>query len=237
MKKCLFLTASIDPKNTPKVDRNSIELRENDYFTALRNFSKLNYKIVFCENSGYHSEKIFNFCLENNIEYLTFTSKESYKGKSHGEKEIFDYALAFSKYISESDIIVKITGRLYIENTSAILESISKSSFLVSLNFTKNLVLTDSRFFIFKKEFYIDYFKVVLEKDLDEERSIGFEKCLSRACHLAISDGKTWIPLPFYPIYSGYNAFQNKELQKDFFTRLKYKIYYKIKLFVLRQTI
>jgi hypothetical protein len=237
MQHCLFLTASIDPKNTPEVGRNSITLREDDYFITLEQFSKLGLAIVFCENSGYHSEKIINFCSQREIEYLSFISKESYKGKGHGEKEIFDYAISNSKYILESDYVIKVTGRLYIKNLSNIIKGLSLKSYFVSTNLTQNLTWSDSRLIIFKKEFYKDYFKPILELYLDESKGLFFEFCLSRACHKVMADGHAWLTLPHYPIYVGHNASNNQNYQKNIFTRIKYYIYYKIKLYVMYQTI
>lgn len=237
MKYCLFLTASIDPKNTPQVGRNSITLREHDYFSALQQFSKLGLAIVFCENSGYHSKKITAFCLQNNIEYLSFVSKESYKGKGHGEKEIFDYAISNSKYILESDYVIKVTGRLYIKNLSNIIKVLSLKSYFVSTNLTRNLTWSDSRLIIFKKEFYKDYFKPILELYLDESKGLVFERCLSRACHKVMADGHSWLTLPHYPIYVGHNALNNQNYQKNIFKKIKYLIYYRIKTYVMKQTI
>ena len=83
----LFLTASIDPKNTPQVGRSSINIREKDYFNALSQFSKLGFNIVFCENSGYQSQKIFQICKEHNILLLEDACQAiggTYKGKPLG---------------------------------------------------------------------------------------------------------------------------------------------------------
>jgi hypothetical protein len=237
MKYCLFLTASIDPKNTPQVGRSSINIREKDYFNALSQFSKLGFNIVFCENSGYQSQKIFQICKEHNIEYISFITEESHRGKGHGEKEIFDYALFNSNYLNNAEYIVKITGRIYIKNISKILENLSKSTFYVSTNLTRNLTWSDSRLIIFKKNFYKDYFKDILENHLDESKGVVFERCLSRACHKVMADGFAWVPLPSYPHYVGYNGSNNQKYQKNIFKRIKYYIYYKIKLFVMYQTI
>jgi hypothetical protein len=237
MNVCLFLTASIDPKNTPQVGRNSIYLRESDYLYALTQFSTLNLKIVFCENSGYHSEKIINFCSEKGIEYISFISKDSFKGKWHGEKEIFDYAFSNSKYILNSDYIVKVTGRLFIKNLSSILKDISNRNFYVSTNLSRNLSWSDSRLIIFNKQFYQDYFKPALELYLDESKGVYFERCLSWACHKVMADGLVWLTLPSYPNYFGHNASNNQKYQKNFFKRIKYNIYYKIKRYVMSQTI
>ncbi len=234
---CLLLTGTIDPKNTPEVDRASVLLREVDYYTTIEKCASLNYKIVFCENSGYDSKKITALCTSKNIEYIKFTSKESYKGKGHGEKEIFEYALAHSRILKDAEYIVKITGRLFIKNIDLILKNLPENNFLVSSNLTRNLTWSDSRFFVFKKSFYAEYFKNQLEEDLDEPQKVNLEKCLSRAIHRAVSMGNVWITLPYYPDYVGYNAYQNKKLTQGLLKKIKYKLYYRLKKYVLQQTI
>lgn len=237
MKFCLFLTGTIDPKNTPEVDRASVLLRESDYYTSIEQYAALNFQIVFCENSEYDSKKISDLCASKNIEYLKFTSKESFKGKGHGEKEIFEYAFAHSKFLQESDYIVKVTGRIFIKNTELILHALEKKQFLVSSNLTRNLTWSDSRFFVFRKNFYDTFLKKKLEEDLNEPQKVNFEKCLSRAIHAALSQGEVWTTLPEYPDYVGYNAFQNKKLNQGLFKKIKYRLYYKIKKQILQQTI
>ena len=115
---CILLTASIEPLNTIGLKRNSVFEREDDYFNALVFYLKLGIPIVFCENSMYHSNKILNLVSKNSdkLEYLNFKSINSYYGKSHGEKEIFDYAHQYSEFIKTSDYVVKVTGRLIVVN-------------------------------------------------------------------------------------------------------------------------
>ena len=64
---CIFLTASIEPQNVIGLNRNSVSEREDDYYNALIFYLRLNYKIVFCDNSMYDSKKILELVEKNNF--------------------------------------------------------------------------------------------------------------------------------------------------------------------------
>ena len=100
-----------------------------------------------------------------------------------------------------------------------------------------NFIWYDCIFFIFKNEFYQSYFKLILEKYLDQKNNINFERCLASACHLVLYEGNNWIPLTEYVIYQGYNDLINKLIEKNIFKIIKYFIFYYLKLYVNRQTI
>jgi hypothetical protein len=235
---CILLTASIDPGNTPKVSRADISSRELDYLKALEFYLKLGLPIIFCENSGYESEKINNLISNsNNIEYLKFKSQLSHLGKSHGEKEIFDYVYKNSYILKNNDYIIKITGRLIVKNINPIFKKIQNLKYLLYVNLVRNLTCTDSRFFIFHKSFYVNYFDISLNNYLNESIGDGFEICLARAYHQAMSYGQRCSLLPEYPQYIGFNAWNNLPLDRGLYIKMKYRLYYFLKLFILKQTI
>ncbi len=225
--------------NTDGLKRNSVLDRESDYYNALVFYAKLGIPIFFCENSMYHSEKISKFCDENSncIELISFLSKESYLGKSHGEKEIFDFAHKNSKTIKNSEFVVKLTGRLIVENIAKIIQNLMKKDFMVSANISRNLSFSDSRFFVYKKEFYLDYFEPMLKKFLSDERRFYFEFCLARGIHNLMAHQNGFILLPFYPKYIGRNGTTDKKYKKAFIKEIKYRIYTRIKIYFFNHPI
>jgi hypothetical protein len=232
------MTASIDPGNTPKVNRGDIIVREKDYINALEFYISTGYPIVFCENSSYDSEKIHNIISQyKHVEYLKLISKESPLGKGHGEKEIMNYVFEHSENIRNCEYVIKVTGRLIVENIQSIIKKIENQEFILSVNIVRNLEYTDSRFFIFKKDFFKSYFLPVLNAYLDERKGVVFEICLARAFHLCMSEGKRCTLLPVYPQYTGHSAWDNRRLNRGFYRRIKYRLYYWIKLYIFRQTI
>lgn len=230
---CILLTASIRPQNHRQGARSSVADREQDYLEALSFYAALGIPVVFCENSGYHSESIDTFCRSHpNIEYVGFESANSYLGKAHGEKEILDKAHASSVFIAESEYVIKITGRLKVKNITAIMNRLSSRLFVISANIGKNLTWADSRFFIYSREYYGLYLEPSLRRFLDEPKRFYFEHCLARAIHRLLSEAEGFILLPLYPEYSGRNGTTNKKYDQNPLQHLIFQIYYRLKQFV-----
>ena len=238
---CIFLTASIEPQNVIGLNRNSVSEREDDYYNALIFYLRLNYKIVFCDNSMYDSKKILELVEKNidKIEYLKFKSENSYFGKSHGEKEIFDYAHENSLFMKSSKYIVKVTGRLIVSNISKILNKIflSDNDFFVSANISRNLTYSDSRFFIYKKEFYRESLEPVLRTQLNDWKRVYFEFCLARSIHSRLTFSTDFILLPYYPKFIGRSGATNKDYKKSFFDESKYELFFRLKNYFFQHPI
>lgn len=91
-------------------------------------------KVVFCENSNYGTEKLFyltEIAGENGVELelLSFQGNEEeacIHGKGYGEGEIMEYVFSHSKLIGTEDYFVKITGRLKVDNTKAIVSRMNR---------------------------------------------------------------------------------------------------------------
>jgi len=230
---CILLTASIEPLNTIGLKRNSVFEREDDYFNALVFYLQLGIPIVFCENSMYHSDKIANLVANNSdkLEYLNFKSINSYYGKSHGEKEIFDYAHQYSEFIKTSDYVVKVTGRLIVVNFLYIMNNLfaNFSEFSISSNLSRNLSYSDSRFFVYKKEFYHEYLEPILNSKLNDWERVYFEVCLAKSIHQRLVDQSDFVLLPCYPKFIGKSGATNKNYKKKYFDYLKYKFFFNLK--------
>jgi hypothetical protein len=230
---CIFLTASIEPLNTIGLKRNSVIEREDDYFNALVFYLKLGIPIVFCENSMYHSDKISNLVTNNSgkLEYLNFKSLNSHYGKSHGEKEIFDYAHQHSELIKTSDYVVKVTGRLIVVNILYILNKLKLriTDFSISSNLSRNLSYSDSRFFVYKKEFYHEYLEPILSSKLNDWERVYFEVCLAKSIHQRLVEKSDFILLPCYPKFNGKSGATNKSYKKKYFDYMKYKFFFNFK--------
>jgi hypothetical protein len=236
---CILLTASIEPLNTIGLNRNSVLERENDYYNALCFYIKLGFPIVFCDNSMYHSKKIMDLVDKNEVEYLNFKSQNSHLGKSHGEKEIFDFVHENSKLIKSSEYIIKVTGRLIITNITQILKKlfVKGKDFSISANICRNLSYSDCRFFIYKNEFYKEYLEPILNNQLDDWNRVYFEFCLARSIHNRLTYKDDFILLPLYPKFIGNSGATNKSYKKSYFDELKYSIYYSFKNYFFKHPI
>ena len=236
---CILLTASINPPNTAGLGRSAVADRENDYIKSLRFYKGFGLPIVFCDNSGYKSETISSYCQEHSqqIEFLPFISQESIHGKSHGEMEIFDFAHKNSKFIASSTHVIKVTGRLIVENFQELLNQTSNNDAWIYANIKKGLTYADSRLFVYKKEYYPDFLQPVLADQLNDAKRFYFERCLARSIHLFMAQSDEFELLPVYPYFDGYNGTTNRSYKLSVFDKWKFSIYYKIKKFIYKYTI
>ena len=209
---CILLTATIDPKGGVFMKRNDPEVRENDYVNSIKMWiENTTYSILFCENSGYESdkiEKIMRDCDNNECEILQFAGQGFPRelGKGYGELLIIKYALQYSQLIKNSDYIIKVTGRYFIKNIEKIASALSSNKCVyVMADFKKNLSWADSRVFAFKPTFALNYLSKFQDL-LNDSKGFYLEHALARAVLRTISEGYKWIPLPHRPIIIGYSG-------------------------------
>ena len=192
-KYCLLLTGTVAPENVPNLKRHDAAVRESDYINSLMKWLALAIPVVFVENSFYNSNKISDLlATREDCEYLRITSRVSHLGKGHGEAEIVAYAFANSQLIQNSDVVVKITGRLYIQNALVILRAFDALANLTIMCWLKeHLTFADSRFFIGTTLFYRQFLLPELP-GITEEQGIYFEHVTARAIHRCLAKGYHW---------------------------------------------
>lgn len=229
---CIFLTGTIyPPYNILNLVHKNENIREQDYIDAIKKWLLLPYPIIFCENSGYQSEKINDlFKNKSRCQYIKFVSNKN--SKSMGEADIFKFAFAKSELLQNSNYIIKCTGRYNIKNINKILEKVTKDSnqkpIDIWADLSKSLTYSDSRFFVFKPSFFyshlIHYFNII-----DEEKGIYFEHCLARSIHSCLASGSTWNFLPEPAICEGMHGTAGFKYKNDFLRVQKRKILLTVK--------
>jgi len=159
------------------------DVRMQQYLKALDFYlERTDYPIIFAENSNTDISHLYCQAIESGrLEVLTFagnTNKE--KGKGFGEAMIIEYALDHSKTLTEKSVVVKITGRLIIENIADIL-SVSfplQSNGSVVCAFNADMSFPDSRIFIapvpFLRSFLAD------KEQMNDYENVFFEHVLAR---------------------------------------------------------
>lgn len=227
----VFLTGNIDPSgNVPSLKRNKASDRELDYFNSIKEWMKYKIPIVFCENSCFNSTQI-NRLFEKydyDCEYLKFKTKVSHLGKGHGEAEIFHHAMKYSKILKESEFLVKCTGRYYVSNFDCYLEQVNTSMSEIIVNLSHNLSWADSRFFIFKNNFYHNHF-FQHSNEVNEEKGLYFEHVLAKATHSRMALGQGWEMLVEYPFFIGIYGSGNKPYSQSFFNKMKFYLFHRLK--------
>ena len=150
MKVAILLTGCINPNGMSFTQLTDVDERKEQYIIAIKYYLKeTNCQVVFCENSNTDLSPIFqNNCNKNRLEIITFDgNKDKQKGKGYGEAEIIEYAIQNSSVLINSDTIIKITGRLIINNIPSIVKSIKDKKNFVTCLFHSDLSFSDRLFF------------------------------------------------------------------------------------------
>lgn len=186
----LLLTACA----TPSPDMYACKLqdpsvRKLQYIESLLFYLKnTNYKIVFVDNSGYNILKDLKE-LDNSykvrLECLCFKviDYDKNKGKGYGEMLILNYAFKHSRLICSYDYIVKITGRIIVNNIVSIISKINTSAIYGNLSY--DFCCIGSVCFGAPYFFYKEYF-IKNQELINDAKSIYFEHVLLLSTQNAI---------------------------------------------------
>lgn len=220
---CILLTATIQPGPSVHIERSNPSVREEDYMQSLKLWlSKTNLPVVFCENSGYWLRKIHHLCKQYpwRVEILQFSMKnyESWHDYGYGEYKIIDYALRHSRFLKRSRNIVKVTGRVFIENITVILAAIKNDSIVTyTKHFRKDGIQNiHTIIFIFKKRF-LKY----LENNVDILKKKKFEDFFYSALIDAKKNKEHIQKLRIHPLYQGYSWYTNTPYKNIFISHNK----------------
>jgi hypothetical protein len=207
---CLLLTGTISPSTAYALKRINPVDRENDYYNALVKWMQFKIPMVFCENSNFNSHKIKELTGPS-FEFIQYEESEDIttKGKGYGEALIMNYAFAHSHLINQYDYIIKITGRLFINNFKSILKIADPLDFDIMAPLENNLKWSDSRFLIFRKDFFSLYFQKRINI-INDATGFTFERALACSIHELLADNKKWEMLPCYPGYKGFSGTYNE---------------------------
>ena len=117
---CILLTACVNPSGMSHTVLQNPEIRAGQYKQALDYYIKeTDLPIVFCENTMYDmASDYIQYIDSGRLEYMTFDGNnyDRSRGKGYGEAVIMGYALEHSEIIKNSKYVIKITGRIIIED-------------------------------------------------------------------------------------------------------------------------
>lgn len=152
----LFLTACVNPNGMRFTVLQDKKERIIQYADAANfYYKKTKYKILIVENTNYDMSQYLPQD-KDRIEYLTFDGNKYNKelGKGYGEALIIKYASTHSKFYSQADTIIKITGRDKVLNINKIIKEIVNSSYVYANFITcEGRITCSSRLVAFPKEF------------------------------------------------------------------------------------
>ncbi len=224
----ILLTGCINPDGMPFTKLTDICERKIQYEEAIRFYLKeTNLKIVYCDNSGIDISSEFQEYIDKGVmEFLSFHgNKNKQKGKGYGECEIIDYAIKNSSFIN-SNIIIKITGRIKVLNIKKIILNMAHSRLNnIICTYNSKFDFVDSRIFIAPVDFYHNLLRCM--ELIDDYKGYFLEHIISQV----ILNNKQYLFYPFSvePVISGISGTFNSQYKISRRNRL-YRILYKINI-------
>lgn len=238
----LLLTATIDARGIAFLERRDANLRLEDYKRALTAWltNRDTPPLVFAENSGYPLAELQRIATETNkhnhrIEFLSFDDNSFPRtlGKGFGELRIIRRALDQSALIGPDTLIVKVTGRYYVENIGSLgAKAKSASDIDVFCDLRGDLTWADTRVFCARTSFLRDFF-LPMEAAVDDSAGITLEHVMGRSVHAAMSRGRRWAMLPRAPRIRGISATSGIEYPNSAFATGRQEVFRALKAAVL----
>jgi len=131
METVLLLTSCVTPSEENTRHFRNPEVRKQQYLEALKYYLTKTYNtIVICDNSGYDFSTHFqDDTIHGRLECLHYTEEyDAEKGLGFGERNIIAYALQHSAALQYDCNIVKITGRIIVDNLTTLLTTYNRTN-------------------------------------------------------------------------------------------------------------
>ena len=238
----ILLTATVEVHGVAYMARQDPKVRLNDYKQALRLWLKTSgsFPLIFCENSGYNLseiEQIAQNCNPYNkkVEFLSFNDNDYPRGlgKGYGEIRTIGYALNYSQLLRPDTLVIKVTGRHYVQNIGCIVNGLRKMpKSEVYCDMRGNLTWADSRVFCSTIPF-IRNLLIPMQETCNDTAGITIEHVLARAAHQCLIQGQSWAMLPCFPDIRGVSGTSGVVYPSSFLNRLKRSFFYRLKAAVL----
>jgi hypothetical protein len=230
----LLLTACINPDGMPYTQLSDKGERLRQYFHAIDFYlQSTNLPIVFVENSNTDISKDYSSQIKKGrLEVITFDGNHDKKrGKGFGEANIIEQAMIHSTHITEDCIVVKITGRLIVNNIIQVLKKPFplQQERSVNCSFHSNMMFADSRFFCAPPSF-LRYLTSHKDK-MNDSQGVFFEHVLAECTKTS--------NIPNYPFWTEPSIIGVSGTSGEIYTKNDNSPCYKLnyRLFVLHQAI
>ena len=218
-KSAFLLTGTIQPNNMILTELTDPLVRKNQYMQSIRFWvENFTFPVVFVDNSSTDISAYFEKEIAGGrLEILTFEGNDYPRelGKGPGELSCLLYAGANSKILAGIDLIYKVTGRLQILNMHMFTDRLQNLDFDVSADLSYNLRFADSRLFVYRSSFLIDYL-AALRSELNDSKNKYFENALATGIVQLIKNGGVFIPFNTRPRFVGVSASINKSYHSPF---------------------
>ena len=225
----ILLTGCINPNGMSFTQLTDVNERQKQYVNAIHYYIKeTDCKIIFCENSNTNINYLFDNYSER-LEILTFNgNKDKQRGKGYGEAEIIEYAFQKSKWLKENKIVIKITGRLIVNNIKHITKSRKSKKEFITCLFHSDLKFADSRIICATSSFYKEFYSK--RNMINDSCGVYFEHIL---CSTVLESPLSFIPFSEEPLITGISGSTGKSYHiqpSSFKHKLLFKCYSSIQL-------
>jgi hypothetical protein len=229
---CLLLTATVQVKQSMIfTERRDTNTRLEDYKKALALWLDTPEitSIVFVENSGFdlcELVELANKVPGKKVEFLSFECPDfdGSLGKGYGEMLCFEHCIQHSKLMADSPRFLKVSGRYYLRNVSAMLQFIdARPDAIVICDMLNNLTWADSRAFGGHTEFLRSSLCPMIH-ELNDSNGSYLEHVLARAAHHVMANSGTWALPPFPLQIQGVSGTGGDEWHQKPIPKLKRRI-------------
>ena len=191
----ILLTGCINPQGMILTKLQDKEIRLKQYLYAINWYLEHTYlPIVFVENTNFNlSPHYTDIMYSDRFEYITFDGNhyDKTKGKGYGEALIIKHAFNHSTFIKENTCIIKITGRLIVQNVLELLNDYKKMlsktpKDIICCDVNRKLTTAFSRIVFMPYGFCVKFFFNEIER-INDSLNNEFENILSDSIHLAVT--------------------------------------------------
>lgn len=238
----VLLTATVEVRGVVFMARQDPKVRLEDYKQALRLWlnTRAAPPLIFCENSRYdlsEIEEIGKECnpYDNQVELLSFDDNNYPRGlgKGYGEIRTIAYALDHSRQIGRDTLVIKVTGRHYVENIGCVVRELREMPKAdVYCDMRGNLSWADSRVFCTTVSFLKDVM-IPMQENCNDTDGITIEHILARAVHQGLAEGQRWAMLPCSPDIRGVSGTLGVTYPSSPWARFKRALFHRVKKIVL----
>lgn len=187
----IIVTATIAPEsNMQQLVLKDKEQRLRQYKSALNSLidAKPDAKIVFCDNSGFGTDGFEEeiACAKKQgiqLEILSFLGDSDAvirHGKGYGEGEIIRHVLSESKLICDERYMMKITGRLRVDNIANLVSKVNQNRVYFNIPNIHRKDLFDTRVYAMPVKTYREYFETAYKK-VDDDQGYYLEHAFTDA--------------------------------------------------------
>lgn len=227
----ILLTACVNPIGMSYTVLQDSHVRKCQYIEALRYYlDNTEVKIVFVDNTKCDLTPYFEKDVEDGrLELLSFDGNhfEKTKGKGYGESLIIEYGLNNSRFLIDTDLIIKITGRLKCLNIHQVIAKCCNSETVYSW-FTLDdysCPICESRVFVAPREFYEHYF-LPDKNDIDDSNHVFFEHILIKSVHKWTNSKRPFKEIWFPMVLNGVGGSTGEVYSESILRSVQFYIHY-----------